>query len=114
MTAPNRHDIPLTADAAAVPLTADAAANRRAIERLLAGAAGGTLHLPAGTFPLDGGLIVGPGWTLAGAPQQNGQVRTWLTSSAGDIPPHRSSLGRTSRRHTVEVSRCSASACSLA
>ena len=87
MSTPDSHDVPLTADPAAVPLTADPAANRRAIERLLASAAGGTLHLPAGTFPLDGGLVVGSGWTLAGAPQQDGQVRTWLTSSVSDGQP---------------------------
>ncbi|MBL6277247.1 hypothetical protein JMF97_13885 [Micromonospora fiedleri] len=78
MPATDRHD---------VPLGADPAANRQAIERLLADHAGGTLHLPAGTFPLDGGIVVGAGWTLAGAPRHDGPVRTWLTSSASDGQP---------------------------
>ncbi|PMR59605.1 hypothetical protein C1A38_18755 [Verrucosispora sp. ts21] len=78
MTATDRHD---------VPLGADPAANRHAIERLLADESGGTLHLPAGTFPLDGGIVVGAGWTLAGAQQHDGQVRTWLASSASDGQP---------------------------
>ncbi|WP_240742405.1 hypothetical protein [Micromonospora zingiberis] len=78
MSAPNRHD---------VRLSADATANRRTLESILASDAGGTLHLPAGTFPLDRGLVVGSGWTLAGARHPDGPVRTWLTSSAPDGQP---------------------------
>ncbi len=68
-------------------LTDDAAANRGAIERLLASETGGTVRLPAGTFPLDRGIVVGSGWTLAGAEHGDGPVTTWLTSSASDGRP---------------------------
>ncbi|RIV34363.1 hypothetical protein D2L64_23415 [Micromonospora radicis] len=68
-------------------LTEDAKANRQAIERLLSTGAGGTIRLPAGTFPLDRGLVVGAGWTLAGAARPDGPVTTWLTSPAPDHEP---------------------------
>ncbi|WP_433528108.1 hypothetical protein ACQPYA_17235 [Micromonospora sp. CA-263727] len=68
-------------------LTDDAAANRGAIERLLAAQTGGTIRLPAGTFPLDRGVVLGSGWTLAGAAPGDGPATTWLTSSAPDGQP---------------------------
>ncbi|WP_018801561.1 hypothetical protein [Salinispora arenicola] len=68
-------------------LTGDGATNRRAIEELLATGAGGTVRLPAGTFPLDSGVVLGSGWTLSGAEHGDGPVRTWLTSASSDGQP---------------------------
>ncbi|MFF0717773.1 hypothetical protein [Micromonospora sp. NPDC003816] len=68
-------------------LTDDPTANRAAVARILGSGSGGTLRLPAGTYPLDRGLVVGDGWTLAGAPPADGTVRTWLTSSTSDGEP---------------------------
>ncbi|PZF94501.1 hypothetical protein C1I93_16495 [Micromonospora endophytica] len=68
-------------------LTDDATANRVAFEQVLASAAGGTLRLPAGTYPIDGGVVVGSGWTLAGAEHGDGPVTTWLTSPTSDGTP---------------------------
>ncbi|WP_239098292.1 hypothetical protein [Micromonospora qiuiae] len=70
-----------------LPLTDDAVANRKAFERLLAAQKGGTLRLPAGTFALDRGIVVGSDWTLAGAEPGDGPVTTWLTSSSADGSP---------------------------
>ncbi|MDG4798239.1 hypothetical protein [Micromonospora sp. WMMD1082] len=77
----------LDATAYDLVLTDDATANQEAIERLLASGAGGTVRLPAGTFPLERGVVVGSGWTLAGAAHGDGPVATWLTSSASDGQP---------------------------
>ncbi|GIJ79226.1 hypothetical protein SAMN05443287_102502 [Micromonospora phaseoli] len=68
-------------------LTQDAATNQETIERLLAAEPGGTVRLPAGTFPLARGIVLGSGWTLAGAGHGEGPVTTWLTSSASDGQP---------------------------
>nr|WP_240955732.1 hypothetical protein [Micromonospora sp. HNM0581] len=68
-------------------LTDDPAANRRALEQLLVSRTGGTLRLPAGTFPLDRGVTLGPGWTLTGAAHGDGPVTTWLTSSSSAGEP---------------------------
>ncbi|MBX7267636.1 hypothetical protein KIF24_17405 [Micromonospora sp. Llam7] len=80
-------------------LTDDAAANQEAVDRLLASRPGGTMRLPAGTFPLDRGIVLGPGWTLAGAEHGDGPVTTWLTSSATDGQPVVQVLGS---RVTIE------------
>ncbi|WP_253289636.1 hypothetical protein [Verrucosispora sioxanthis] len=58
MTGHHHHDL---------TLSDDPAANRRALEQVLASGTGGTLRLPAGTFTLDRGVVLGPGWTLTGA-----------------------------------------------
>jgi hypothetical protein len=68
-------------------LTDDASANQAAFDKLLSSESGGTVRLPAGTFVLDRGVTVGPDWTLAGAPHEDGPVATWLTSSASDGQP---------------------------
>ncbi|GIJ11504.1 glycoside hydrolase family 55 protein [Micromonospora andamanensis] len=68
-------------------LTDDPTANRQALEQLLTTATGGTLRLPAGTFTLDRGVVLGSGWTLRGAAHGDGPVTTWLTSSSPDGEP---------------------------
>ncbi|MFF5218716.1 hypothetical protein [Micromonospora sp. NPDC000442] len=78
MTAHNHHDLTL-AD--------DPAANRRTLERILTSGTGGTVRLPAGTFTLDRGVVLGPDWTLTGAAHGNGPVTTWLTSSSSAGEP---------------------------
>ncbi|MFY1576851.1 hypothetical protein ACN26Z_18345 [Verrucosispora sp. WMMD703] len=78
MTEHNHHDL---------TLTADPAANRRALEQILASGPGGTLRLPAGTFTLDRGVVLGSGWTLTGAAHGNGPVTTWLASSSSAGEP---------------------------
>ncbi|MFV2102994.1 hypothetical protein [Micromonospora sp. LOL_024] len=68
-------------------LTQDAAVNQEKIERLLAAEPGGTVRLPAGTYPLARGIVLGSGWTLAGAEPGDGSVTTWLTSATPDGQP---------------------------
>ncbi|KXK58434.1 hypothetical protein AWW66_29825 [Micromonospora rosaria] len=72
-----------------VPLGTDAELNRAHLQKTLDSAPGGTLLLPAGTYPLAHGLTVPAGWTVGGTPpgpDSAGPV-TWLTvETPGDRP----------------------------
>jgi hypothetical protein len=65
-------------------LTADPAANADTLTALLDTQPPGVVRLPAGTYPLSRGIVVGAGWTVVGAEPAGtaGDVGTWLSSNS--------------------------------
>jgi len=65
-------------------LTTDPVANHETLAALVGTQPPGVVRLPAGTYPLSRGVVVGAGWTLVGAePDEPAEpVGTWLSSNS--------------------------------